>query len=55
MVMTKIQDTRVLVNGVQIGKLTEDELASDATASAQYITSRITIGLFYQSEMRDSK
>ena len=29
--MTNIQDTRVQVNGVQIGKLKEDEQASDAT------------------------
>ncbi len=33
-VMTKIWDTHVPVNGVQIGKRVEDERASDSTASA---------------------
>jgi hypothetical protein len=34
MAMRKIQDTLVPVNDVQIGKLTKDEQASDATARA---------------------
>ncbi len=34
MEMNEILDTHVQVNGVQIGKLTEDEQASNATARA---------------------
>ncbi len=39
-VVTNIQDTHVQVNGVQIGKLTEDKQAANVTARALLAQSR---------------